>query len=424
MPRMPVTELSKKMAGLEAKLNRKPNVKGASVMADIDMAPNTYFLRRPSGIMPLDIDTGGGLPAGGLTYLSGPDGTGKTFLLNKYVAMNQRLYGEKSAVAIGISEAASDHFFMRKCGVQIAIPERMIDEQVSERKERGLDPFTKDELKAFRSKTVGWVKVLRGSTGEELLDSILECFESKAFDIIGLDSVSACLPAADALKDLDENAKRAAAAGMLTRFFQHYLNGTTGYYGPNATTVIFTAQVRANNKKAEAQAHIQKFLPDYASQGAWAAKHGKLIDILVKPGQRKKKTITVTASDGSVQLVEEDEEEEKKTRKVLLNKIVNYEIMKGKAGVHDGITGEFDFHFEKLTEDQRMIIVAALQSGIAHEREGLITFLDPATLKPFNGLNNIAGINRLVEMMQKDFELELMLRRAVLTSVGIQCAYR
>ena len=41
----------------------------------------------------------------------------------------------------------------------------------------------------------------------------------------------------------DEAAKRAAAAGMLTRFFQHYLNGTTGYFGLNPTTVIFTSQV-------------------------------------------------------------------------------------------------------------------------------------------------------------------------------------
>ena len=90
--------------------------------------------------------------------------------------------------------------------------------------------------------------------------------------------MSAVLPEADASKDLDENAKRAASASMLTRFFQHYLNGTTGYFGMNPTTVIFTSQVRSNSKKAEAPAHIAKYLPDYAPQGAWAAKHGKLIE--------------------------------------------------------------------------------------------------------------------------------------------------
>src|SRR5208282_1562953 len=103
--------------------------------------------------------------------------------------------------------------------------------------------FTKEELKAFRSKTVGTIKRLAGSNGEELLQSILECQESKLFDLVCLDSISACLPEADANKDLDEAAKRAAAAGMVTRFFQHYLNGVTGYYGANPTTTIFTAQV-------------------------------------------------------------------------------------------------------------------------------------------------------------------------------------
>jgi RecA/RadA recombinase len=194
MPREPVTDLNKKIAALEARLNKSPEVKGARVMTDIDLAPNTYFLRRPSGIIPLDIHTGGGLPAGGLTYLSGPDGAGKTFLLNKYIAMNQRLYKERSCVALGVSEAAPDHFFMRKCGVQIAIPDPMIEERDRARKLLGLPSFTKEQLKTFRAKTVGHLKVLRGATGEELLMAILECFESKAFDIVSLDSVSAVLP--------------------------------------------------------------------------------------------------------------------------------------------------------------------------------------------------------------------------------------
>ena len=426
MPRMPITELSKKVAALEARLNKKPEVKGGSVCTDIDLAPNTYFLRRPSGIMPLDIHTGGGLPAGGLTYLSGPDGAGKTFMLYKYIAMNQKLYGDKCAVALGVSEAAPDHFFMRKCGIQIAIPERMIEEQVAERKERGEPAFTKEQLKEFRAKTVGTIKLLRGAHGEELLGAILECFTSACFDIIGLDSVSAILPEADAGKDLDDNAKKAAAATMLTRFFQYYLNGTTGYYGLNPTTVIFTAQVRSNSKKSEAPAHIQKYLPDYAPVGAWAAKHGKLIDILLKPGAKEKEEVKMPTSLA--------EAAESRKKRVQIGKTVNYEILKGKAGIHEGITGEFEFHFpdaaqmrdpnHRLTEDQRMIIVTGLQAGIVEEKDGLVTFYHPSTHEPFPQLKNIAGIDRLAQMIRENFELELQLRRAVLSAVGVECAYR
>lgn len=430
MPREPVTDLNRRIAAVEAKLNKNPEVKGAKVMLDIDLAPNTYFLRRPSGIIPLDIHTGGGLPAGGLTYLSGPDGAGKTFLLNKYIAMNQRLYGERSCVALGISESAADHFFMRKCGVQIAIPDLMIEERERSRKLLGLPAFTKEQLKTFRSKTVGHLKVLRGANGEELLMAILECFESKAFDIVCLDSVSAVLPEADAGKDLDEAAKRAAAAAMLTRFFQHYLNGTTGYYGLNPTTVIFTSQVRSNSKKAEAPAHIAKYLPDYAVQGAWAAKHGKLLDILVKPGGKDKEDVKVAPPTTLGELLEQ----EKKKKRVQVGKTVNYEVLKGKAGVHEGITGEFEFRFpanaaemydtsKPLTDDERMVIVAALQNGIAEEKDGFITFYNPIDHQPIHELTNIAGIGRLVEMMQHDPALDMQLRRFVLSAVGIECAY-
>jgi RecA/RadA recombinase len=425
MSRMPVTETAKRVAALQAKLNKKPEVKGASVMDDIDMAPNTYFLRRPCGIMPLDIDTGGGLPAGGLTYISGPDGTGKTFLLYKYIAMNQRLYGERASCALGVSEAAPDHFFMRKCGVQIAIPERMIEEIVHECKERGLPAYSKEDIKAFRAKTVGNIKLLRGANGEELLGSILDCFDSGLFDIIGLDSISAVLPEADAGKDLDEAAKRAAAAGMVTRFFQHYLNGTTGYYGLNLTTVIFTSQVRSNSKKAEAPSHVQKYLSDYAAQGAWAAKHGKLIDILVKPGQKEKENVRapVTAFT-TLNEVAEHEDKERRQKKIQTGKTVNYEIMKGKAGVHEGITGEFEFNYDVLTEDQRMVIVAGIQCGTVIESDGIVTVYDPGTGAEVPGLEKIQGIGMLVDMMKKDFDLELAMRRAVLTKKRIQCAYR
>ena len=423
MPREPVTELNKKVAALEARLNRSPEVKGAKVMTSLELAPNTYFLRRPSGIITLDVDTGGGLPAGGLSYLSGPDGAGKTFLLYKYMGMNQRIYGERSVLALAVSEAAPDHFFMRKCGMQVAIPEEMIEERVYLRKHLGMIPFTKQELASFRAKTVGHVKLMRGANGEELLGGVLECFESKVFDIIGLDSISAVLPEADAGKDLDEAAKRAAAAGMLTRFFQHYLNGTTGYYGVNPTTVIFTSQVRSNSKKAEAPAHIQKYLPDYAPQGAWAAKHGKLIDILVKPGAKEKED-TVVQPIGS---------EVKKTKRVQTGKAVSYEVLKGKAGVHEGITGEFDFHFPAnqremydvetlLTEDQRMLVVFAMQNGLAEEKGGIITFYDMQH-KPLPEFSNIPGIETFVKVLREDFSKELFLRRHLLASVGIECAY-
>lgn len=427
MSRMPVTEITKKVAALEARLNKKPVIKGSKVMTDVEMAPNTYFLRRPSGIMSLDIHTGGGLPAGGLTYVSGPDGAGKTFLLNKYIAMNQRLYGDKSTVALGLSESAPDHFFMRQCGVQIAVPEKMIDERQAERKIWGLPPFTKEELKSFRAKTVGELKILRGAHGEELLQAILACFRTGVFDLICLDSVSAVLPEADALKDLDDGAKRAAAAGMLTRFFQYYLNGTTGIAGQNLTTVIFTSQVRANPEKNK-PGPAAMWAREYASAGAWAARHGKLLDILVHPGKKEKEEQKV---EGPVASLQELADREKNKRRVQTGKVINYEVLKGKAGVHEGVTGSFNFHFPDspadvsttLTDDQYDAVMIALNSGIVREEKGLLTIYD-GNNQPIPGAIEVPGVKDMADRMRIDFDLELAVRRAILASVGITCAYR
>ena len=417
MPRMPVTDLNKQIASLAAKLNKSPNVKGASVIADIDMAPNTYFLRRPSGIMSLDVHTGGGLPAGGLTYLSGPDGVGKTYLLYRYIAMNQKLLGDKSATALGVSETAPDHFFMRRCGVQVRIPEQMIEERVHERKERGYPPPNKEELAWWRMKTVGQLKILRGSTGEELLNTIIDCFESKLFDLVGLDSVSALLPEADAAKELDEESKRAGSALMLTKFFQHYLNGTTGYNGNNPTTVIFTSQVRSNSKKSEAPGHIQKYIIEYMPQGAWAAKHGKLIDILLKPGEKEKEKVGASTTTMPTTF------EQARAKTVQTGKAIRYEVLKGKAGVHEGITGEYDFHYDRLVDGERSIVMSGLSLGIVAEKDGLVTFFNPATKVPYPEASDLT-VDELVNKMREDFDLELRLRRAVLSASGIDCAYR
>ena len=92
-----------------------------SRMADTEDVSNTYLLRRPSGIMQLDVDTGGGLPAGGINYISGPDGSGKTWLLYNYFATHQRLYGEEASICYVPVEFLPDYKFMRLCGCIIAL---------------------------------------------------------------------------------------------------------------------------------------------------------------------------------------------------------------------------------------------------------------------------------------------------------------
>jgi RecA/RadA recombinase len=411
MPRRPIAEITKEIQKLRARANK--SAKGAPVIESIENVPNTYFLRRPCGIMPLDIDTGGGLPAGGLCYISGPDNAGKTFLNYKYIAMNQRLLGNRSSIALALSEGPPDHWFMRKCGVRVAIPEKMIEEESLYRKERNEKPFSKEEIAELRSQT-GHIEILRHQTGEKLLQTVVEAVECKAFDIVGLDSVSALISENEAKKDLDENSQAQAVANVLTRFFQHYLTQTTGFHGMNETTVIFTAQARSNKKKSEAAAHLARYMKDWTTQGAWAARHGKLIDITVWSGQKEKVETTL---DGGL-------ESKDQTKRVAVGKDICWEITKGKAGTHDGIAGEIPFSYATLTDDHRSIIMSGMRAGCIKEKDGLFTVFRKSTGEAFEGMSDLAGPERLIEIMKEDFEVELFIRREVLAASGIRCAYR
>lgn len=419
MPRDNLAEIEKKIRSLRARLN-KPSKRGEEsrpVMVPASEAPNVYFLRRPSGIMQLDMQTGGGAPAGGLVYLSGPDSAGKTFLLHKYFAQLQRLYGKKARIAYGLSEGPPDHLRMRKVGVQVAVPDRTIDDMNRSRQERGEPLLTKEETKELQTE-VGGIEVVREKTAERMLDTIIEIVDSKAFDIIALDSVSALMPEAEAGKDLDEHPQQAAAANALTRFFLHYLPMTTGFCGVNETTVFFVSQVRSNRKKSEAAAHFAKYMKEWAAQGAWAAKHGKLIDVVVWSGSKdyEKSDVQPNALDGSAP---------PRKRGSALSKTIHWEILKGKAGTHDGITGEVDYFYDTppFTDDLHDLIVTAISKGVINEKDGKLTFFRGAQKEADTQLQTMPAAEAMA-LIKGDFELELAVRREVLASVGVRCLYR
>lgn len=373
------------------------------VIAPASEVPNTFFLRRPTGVMALDVDAGGGFPAGGVSFISGPDGAGKTMLLYKTFAMHQRLYGNNSFLALGISEFAPDYFFMRKCGVRVAIPPEMIEQIEEERAHRGQPKLTKEEMAELKDQ-VGVVDIIRGSSGEELLNSVIEMAQTKAYGIIGIDSISSLRPHAwENMEGLEDNPQMAAHATMMTKFFKQFAPLTLGLEDSNETTLICLDQVRSNKKKAEAPSYMQKYLPDYASSQAWATRHGKLVDIMVMSGGKEK------AKSGE-------------NKGEVIGKTLKWEIVKGKAGTHDGIHGEIDMTYEKLTDDARQVIVQGLAYGVIKEKDGLVTVMQPKTDRFI--ADKVPGIEKMVEAMEADFELELSVRRAVLTAAGIECSYR
>lgn len=395
---MTPAEKKKILQALTNQANKK--AKGRKVIATAEEVPNTFLLRRPSGVMQLDVDTGGGLPAGGLSYLSGPDNAGKTLLLWKYFAMQQRLYGKNCVLGYAATEAAPDYFFARKCGVQVAIPDEMIESKNQQRKELGLPLYTKEELALLKNQ-IGEFIIFRGATGEELLDNILLGVSKNVFNIIGLDSVSSIIPSAEAeLESVGDFGQQGAQANIIQKFMKKYCPLTVGLEGMNETTLIFTAQVRANRKKSELPSYMAKWEQEWATTGSWSGRHTKLIDLTVWSGSFEK-------------------EKDKSGNKHVTGKTMNWKLTKGKAGTHDGITGDVEIVYDDIGLDMnlRSLIAPGLRFGAMTEREGLLTVAGIEKLK------NLAGPDRFVERLKAEPDLEMDVRRRILAAARIECIY-
>lgn len=381
-----------------------------TVVANADQVPYLYHLRRPSGIMQLDLDTGGGLPAGSVCCLSGPDGVGKSDFLYRYMAWQQRIFGEDCCLALAHVEHQFDHFRLRRLGVKIPIPADHIEQEQQDRKYRGVPQLTKPEIADLQT-GVGRFFLIPPADMESMLGVVLDLLDSGGFNIIGIDSVSAMIPKDMDNKDLTDEAKRGAHAMAMKRFYLKYYN-IGGIDNPIWTSLIMTQQVSANDAKSTAPAYMAKWMPDFAVKGGFAAKHGKVIDILLTNGP-------------SIKEIDEDkavEGKENKKKKVT-GKSIRWELIKGKAGTHEGKKGEveFDFNTTNNIDYAQTVFAAGTKLGVLDFREGLVTWLH-------NGQAHAEvkriPFNLFIDALNKHPQLDLDIRRDILAAADIFCRYQ
>ena len=310
-----------------------------------------FDLRRPSGITQLDLACGGGFPAGGLSQIDGLDGIGKNLLLNHYLAKQQRIYKENTNLGMVCLEGAFDKLFARAVGVKVALSNYEIEAIGRVRHLKGQPELTSDEADEFKEQ-IGNFHVFRGAAAEKILEGVVDWVACNSYQIIGIDSWDAMLTIAEENKDLEDNAKVADASNIQTRWMKKIFgalapqkicpncfsrplgfkifgkggysyecgNKDCGWKGlrpfmwENETTIIGLRQVRANMK---AYGHAR----EYRTTGAYALRHGKMIDVQLRKG----KPIMV------------------KDREV--GKEIVWELTKGKAGTHEGLTGTYSYYF-------------------------------------------------------------------------------
>lgn len=380
------------------------NSEGEKLVVMAEEAGNPYTLRRPTGIVELDVHLAGGFPAGGCSMLSGGDNVGKSWLLWRTMAFQQRLFGNSCRLAVALSEGAMPYDQMLRAGMLVRVPDDILMQWQEWRRIRNIPLMTPEEMQLYK-RQYGEIYVIRGSTGEEILTGVLRFVETNAVSIIGCDSVSGLLPVANAAKELDDNLKRAAHANMITQFWSKYIPLTTGLRGVNQTTLLFTQQLRANQERANAPAHIQQYLPESVTKGAGATKHYKLNDILLKEAG----------------LIKQGNQE---TGKEVIGKKVRWDFDKGKAGSHDNQQGEYMYYYALAgTDDAGDLIVAGMRRNIIQKHGSKIYVVQSDTGQAIESMT-MNTEKALRERLQMDFEFNLTLRNEIMAFHKIQCVYR
>ena len=156
----------------------------------------------PTGCLSLDIAVGvGGLPRGRIIEIYGPESSGKTTVALHVIAETQKAGGVAAFVD---AEHALDPVYAKNLGVNL------------------------DEL-----------YVSQPDTGEQALDITASLVNSKAVDIIVVDSVAALTPRAEIEGDMGDS-----HVGLQARLMSQALRKLTAITAKSKTCIIFINQLR------------------------------------------------------------------------------------------------------------------------------------------------------------------------------------
>lgn len=378
---------------------------------------STYFIRRPTGILALDLELNGGFPAGGCSEVYGARSSGKTHMCYCAAGQIQKNYGNEAIIALGISELRGDVGFMRMSGFCVAYSEQQIAEYEGIRLMNGFPPFT-DEEKADLRYQIGEVIFLGGTTGADMLEGTLEVADNlgSRCQLMIVDSLGSLLtPEAEekSVSDKLYGGSSGILSTWITKLQQKFNNELTDG-SLLETTVIGINQVRALIGGPVAGA-------TRPAAGAMAWKHAQLVSLEFKQGEPLWKDTKHTEQSG---------------------RVTKWSIKKGKAGCHEGAKGEFNWYFFKKdgADVHDPIFWKDVQEGLIVGGADKITDLVEAakatgiievggawrTIKDQEGklICRTQGDEALAEKIVNDPELEAMLRDGCLHASGLTVRYR
>lgn len=373
--------------------------KGGVVVREGSDIANVFVLRRPTGVTNLDLAIGGGLPAGGLTQIIGRFSAGKSYLCNRIMAEAQRNYGNDFAGSACMTEQRYDkHFAKWLCGLRIALSDEEIAVLRQGYRENGHPDFdfTPEQMTWLKDQVGTFVETL-GATAEQILEVAVQQVESNLFQIVLIDSFGALLTKAEAEAEEGLEQKHRGGAAMVITQFMHRLHAALNlpdkYGRPNTTTVIGINQYR-DNVNAGLYGNPMKVA------GGNALAHGKLLDIHIEQGAKIKV--------------------EKGKERLIVGKEINWEIMKGKAGCHDGRRGTYKFYTGEMgmmfgIDVYSDLLSAGLEAG-AIEQSG--------AWYSYNGERIGQGADNAAAFLYQHPEIVQEIRREIFKKAGLRFIVR
>lgn len=338
----------KEIEGLISSINK--NFKGEAVVRQGSEITNVFMLRRPTGVTNLDLAIGGGVPAGGLTQIIGRFSAGKSYLVNRIFAEAQKNYGEEFAGSACMTEQRYDkHFAKWKCGVRIALSDAEIAVLERINRENGRPQFSDAEIVWLKDQ-VGYFTETIAANAEQILEIACQQVESNLFQVVLIDSFGALLTKAEAEAEEGLEQKHRGGAAMVVTQFMHRLHAALNlpdkYGRPNTTAVVGINQYR-DNVSDSARWNPMKVA------GGNALAHGKLLDIHLEGGSKIRHAVG-------------------NKENIIVGKEINWEILKGKAGCHDGPKGTYKFFngeegYGFGIDVYSDLLVAGLKTGIVQQ---------------------------------------------------------
>lgn len=397
---VPEVSRKKRLEDLITSCNAKhADGRGAPVIMRASDANCSYLLRRPTGVIDLDIALGGGFPASAVSIIVGPEGVGKDHLLWKTCGKTQEIYGDEFAMAVYFTEFKPDKAQMRHAGLRIAYSEAEIAEFAAQRAELGQPPYTDEELAELRDQ-VGQIAIVAGVDAETGFDILGEFLESNTCQIIAVNSIGFLQTTAKEEKDsFKEFAQRSSEAILLTKVTPRFAMMMNRLGSSNETAIILINQVRgADAKRTMPGRQVQEKDKYQPAVKVHSMRHGMAIEL--------------SLHKGSPVLYDERSKEAG-------GREIYYELTKGKLGTHDGIKGKYTFLFSNGIQRAESLFAACLRYEVFEVSGSYYTFSHPTL-----GFRSANGQERVRYMIMNVDGLAEALEEACFKAAGVHFRWK